>query len=209
MDRNLGATSATPGDVGALGLLYQWGRKDPFLATSSIENFAEVASTGAWSQVSTSSSVGTVVHTIKNPTQFIVNPTAECGDWHYANRNNELWSVSKTIYDPCPKGWRVPENVWATLKGVQSFHSFLISGDINNKGFNFSNDFGNDSIIWYPSVMWREYSDGGNHDGGSYWTSITNDTYAFNMLISFIPESYHINSTWQRAAGKSIRCQKE
>ena len=209
MDRNLGATSATPGDIGALGLLYQWGRKDPFLATSSIENFAEVASTGAWSQVSTSSSVGTVVHTIQNPTQFIVNPTAECGDWHYANRNNELWSVSKTIYDPCPKGWRVPENVWATLKGVQSFHSFLISGDINNKGFNFFNDFGNDSIIWYPSVMWREYSDGGNHDGGSYWTSITNDTYAFDMLISFIPESYHINGTWQRAAGKSIRCQKE
>ena len=30
MDRNLGATSATPGDVGALGLMYQWGRKDPF-----------------------------------------------------------------------------------------------------------------------------------------------------------------------------------
>ena len=30
MDRNLGATSATSGDVGALGLLYQWGRKDPF-----------------------------------------------------------------------------------------------------------------------------------------------------------------------------------
>ena len=36
MDRNLGATSATPGDVGALGLLYQWGRKDPFLGSSSI-----------------------------------------------------------------------------------------------------------------------------------------------------------------------------
>ena len=34
MDRNLGATSATPGDVGALGLLYQWGRKDPFLGSS-------------------------------------------------------------------------------------------------------------------------------------------------------------------------------
>ncbi|MGM9768642.1 MAG: hypothetical protein ACI3Z0_09305 [Candidatus Cryptobacteroides sp.] len=27
MDRNLGATSATPGDVGALGLLYQWGAR--------------------------------------------------------------------------------------------------------------------------------------------------------------------------------------
>ena len=35
MDRNLGATSATPGDVGALGLMYQWGRKDPFMGSSS------------------------------------------------------------------------------------------------------------------------------------------------------------------------------
>ena len=25
MDRNLGAVSATPGDAGAIGLLYQWG----------------------------------------------------------------------------------------------------------------------------------------------------------------------------------------
>ena len=31
MDRNLGAVSAVSGDVGAIGLLYQWGRKDPFL----------------------------------------------------------------------------------------------------------------------------------------------------------------------------------
>ena len=36
MDRNLGATSAEPGSVGALGLLYQWGRKDPFLGSALI-----------------------------------------------------------------------------------------------------------------------------------------------------------------------------
>lgn len=30
MDRNLGATSGTLGKVEFLGLLYQWGRKDPF-----------------------------------------------------------------------------------------------------------------------------------------------------------------------------------
>ena len=29
MDRNLGALSATPNDAKALGLFYQWGRKDP------------------------------------------------------------------------------------------------------------------------------------------------------------------------------------
>ena len=45
MDRNLGATSATPGDVGALGLLYQWGRKDPFLGSSLISSSTQAKST--------------------------------------------------------------------------------------------------------------------------------------------------------------------
>ena len=31
MDRNLGATSAIPGEPGLMGLRYQWGRKDPFM----------------------------------------------------------------------------------------------------------------------------------------------------------------------------------
>ena len=48
MDRNLGATSATPGDVGALGLLYQWGRKDPFLGSSSISSRVDARSTLTW-----------------------------------------------------------------------------------------------------------------------------------------------------------------
>ena len=48
MDRNLGATSATKGDVGALGLLYQWGRKDPFLSSSSISDAIEAKSTITW-----------------------------------------------------------------------------------------------------------------------------------------------------------------
>jgi len=34
MDRNLGALNATPGDVGAIGLMYQWGRKDAFWSSN-------------------------------------------------------------------------------------------------------------------------------------------------------------------------------
>ena len=48
MDRNLGATSATPGEVGALGLLYQWGRKDPFLGSTSISSSTIAKSTISW-----------------------------------------------------------------------------------------------------------------------------------------------------------------
>ena len=34
MDRNLGALDNTPGDILSMGLLYQWGRKDPFVGAS-------------------------------------------------------------------------------------------------------------------------------------------------------------------------------
>ena len=72
MDRNLGATSATPGDVGALGLLYQWGRKDPFLGSSSISSNTLAKSTIAWPyDVSSDSSTGTIAYATAHPTTFI------------------------------------------------------------------------------------------------------------------------------------------
>lgn len=36
MDRNLGALTTIKGDASAIGLIYQWGRKDPFLGSSDI-----------------------------------------------------------------------------------------------------------------------------------------------------------------------------
>lgn len=35
MDRNLGATSVIPADINSMGMMYQWGRKDPFTASTS------------------------------------------------------------------------------------------------------------------------------------------------------------------------------
>lgn len=71
MDRNLGATSATPGDAGALGLLYQWGRKDPFPGSSSIsENIAAKATLVRWPQELISEGVS-IDYTVQNPTIII------------------------------------------------------------------------------------------------------------------------------------------
>ncbi len=58
MDRNLGATSATPGKAGAMGLLYQWGRKDPFLGSSSTTSTVRAASSGKWEDPESSKSIG-------------------------------------------------------------------------------------------------------------------------------------------------------
>ena len=103
MDRNLGATSAEPGEVGALGLLYQHGRKDPFLGSSSISKSVDAASTGNWSNVSVSEYLGSGMIDLmeKNPTTLYYN------DWDEWARY--LWQSDKTSSDPCPVGWRVPE----------------------------------------------------------------------------------------------------
>ena len=76
MDRNLGATSATPGDVGALGLLYQWGRKDPFLGASEIDRAGWTRSISSredfwWGHIGSSSTIGTIEYATANPNYFI------------------------------------------------------------------------------------------------------------------------------------------
>lgn len=45
MDRNLGAINTTPGDVGSCGLVYQWGRKDPFTGSANMVCTSRIDST--------------------------------------------------------------------------------------------------------------------------------------------------------------------
>lgn len=167
MDRNLGATSATPGDVGALGLLYQWGRKDPFLGSSSISSSTVAKSTTIWpSAVSSDKSKGTIEYATANPTTFITynntNFSSNNWDWYYYYGNevsdNTRWTTSessKSIYDPCPSGWRVPDGskngIWSNALGSSSSFTQSSLYDSTNKGMNFSGKFGPDQTIWYPA----------------------------------------------------------
>ena len=107
------SASATPGDVGALGLHYQWGRKDPFMGSSSISSSEIAKSTITWpTPAQSNASRGTIDFAIANPTVFISGNGINY-DWYYSGNymtENSRWSASsKTIYDPCPAGWRVPE----------------------------------------------------------------------------------------------------
>ena len=164
MDRNLGATSATPGDVGALGLLYQWGRKDPFLGSSSISDDVEAKSTIIWpSAVSSDPSVGTIEYAIANPTTYI-GQNDNNYDWYYSDdftTDYTRWTTSETsksIYDPCPSGWRIPDGgrdgVW--MKALDStpdadYTYFDYDYNRTKEGMDFSGTFGSASTIWYPA----------------------------------------------------------
>ena len=212
MDRNLGATSATKGDVGALGLLYQWGRKEPFLGSSSISSSTLAKSTITWpSAVESNSSNGTIAYATANPTTFITD-NSNNGDWYYtgsSSTDNTRWTTSETaksIYDPCPAGWRVPDG---GSNGIWSKAGFDdTTYDSTNKGISFS--ISSPSTTWYPASGWRDYHAGSLNFVGNYgfcWSALpsTNNYHAYCLF--FLNDGYVApTGGWFRAYGCSVRC---
>jgi len=235
MDRNLGATSATPGDVRALGLIYQWGRKDPFMSGNSIafktSSFQKRAASTIliWPTANASehlSGNNTLDYSVKNPTTFILN-TSSPYDWYCTSgifRNDTLWRSTKTIYDPCPAGYRVPDGgdngVWA-IALTSSPEAPESNWDDTNRGM----DFGATDMrlgtgtIWYPGAGVIRRDDASLESVGAvgnYWscnykfeiyTSGTNcSAYNFNLGNS---GGYNPTSYYTRAWGLSVRCLAE
>ena len=218
MDRNLGATSATPGDVGALGLLYQWGRKDPFLGSSSISSDVLAQSTATWPEsVMSDENVGTIAYAVANPMTFITENYYN-RDWYFdavgsTATDNSRWEDSshdKTVYDPCPAGWSIPDNIWGHAADETS--SMRYNFDETNKGMNFSKLFGDDSVIWFPAPG-RNYT---NKDGalekvsvfGAYWTAQTT-TYPARIFELYYDSYVDFNSFGNRVYALSVRCIKD
>lgn len=113
MNMNLGALEEVPASgaatIKSLGLLYQWGRKDPFVGAASWAKSptrATIAGT-SWTK---SEGKAPMAAAIKHPSVlYIAVPSNDDADWNSITTSN-LWdnSGSKTIYDPCPAGYKVP-----------------------------------------------------------------------------------------------------
>lgn len=218
MDRNLGATSATPGDAGTIGLVYQWGRKDPFMGAPSfsLSSQTKAKSTTTWSSVSSNSDNGTIGYATANPTTFIKENSSNY-DWLYTGdktADNTRWTESdkqKSIYDPCPAGWRVPDGgedgVWA--KSLGSIDSFKLSS--TKSGKNFSEKFGADENLWYPaSGSWSGSS--GNIDGAGesafYWSATPDGWSICCFYFSIYSSGGIVYPSYDRSRAKCIpvRC---
>lgn len=139
MDRNLGALSNRPNNsltvpygekdnkkgVAAMGLLYQWGRKDPFIGPDySNDDFTGKGLIDVihyykeWEAQKVGNN-GVIQYTIENPTTLIygdgnkgLSGMAQNGGYLWGTdegfNKNKIELGSKTIYDPCPVGYRVP-----------------------------------------------------------------------------------------------------
>ena len=169
LDRNIGATRADRGEneewLDSRGLVYFWGRKDPFWYGSYMEGDGFL----------------TLEQAVANPTMRhnVHGWTDNLTSWLGNNQHiSKLWSsVSKTIYDPCPVGYRVAENdAWAgfTVNGEFSkqVSDFNVRKEFNN-GWEFFIDEEKVKTAWYPSNYWMRWYSGYEtyNDIGAVWAA--------------------------------------
>ena len=134
MNMNLGAISSEIG-LSAYGLLYQWGRKDPFPGspiasggTIQTKSAPVYDLDGNETQILASSMFesysNNLAYAIAHPNTCLSCSPTKTGDWLLSDESSPaLWgnpegglnvdgkyinNGGKSIYDPCPAGWRVP-----------------------------------------------------------------------------------------------------
>lgn len=261
MDMNLGAM--TKGQLplenaDSYGLLYQWGRKDPFTAAATVTGTTSTVGAPLYDIDGNSVSIeasswyslenNTLEYSIANPVVCLSNycQYAESRDWLAAeysddalwgNPDGDYWEDGeyvnkgfKTIYDPCPAGWRVPP--------VDVFSSFTASGevsfipeefdveDLNGDGIINEGDFSNgwkfamsEGYIFFPAAARYDGSYAmlmGSVSGlwGSYWSNAPgSDAYGYGgtgyCALSFQSTMVSPSASASRADAYSVRCVRD
>ena len=214
MDRNLGATSAEP-NIYSVGLMYQWGRTDPFMGPSSFDENAEFAKSSiTWpAHVASDPSTGTVEYAIANPTTFITYNENNKG-WYYTSSSQMTdiswgWANSgkaKSIYDPCPAGWRVPDGgqdgVW-----VKAGFAEMLPEYVGEKGVyaNMSSSL----KVWFPNSGYLSASGRLIYSGYGCCWSASSYWHQSHVFVSSNMSFHPIYSPFNRATAAPVRCIKE
>ena len=213
MDRNLGALVAATADAAApvesFGLTYQWGRKDPFPGPKAVKSGDNATVAGV--AVSTKPGNGTTAESCMTVEEAIANPTVlgftQNGDWLPAElADNTLWQNEvKTMYDPCPPGYRVPAR-----DTESAFHSSDLSTATGWQDNAANNWFAlGDPLAVFPYAGYRDdYSPGGMthaYDRGAYWTAYASQA-AKAYYVNVRSGSAHARAEAGKSRAGSVRC---
>ena len=155
MNRNLGSsvyypdtdtnwsTDAEAAVLGTYGMYYQWGRKDPSMMPPSsdyrpmstetaIYYDAYAFENNSWNLLMLSQP--DIQDAIENPSSLILPTSIAVGykyDWLY-NSSSNLWSYGsdglKTIYDPCPYGYKMPNSEIDALFSASTYVETITDG---------------------------------------------------------------------------------
>lgn len=218
MDRHLGAMAGTKeAGESSFGLLYQWGRKDPFPSTSIVLYYGDEASGKQFPGDYKSTTQYTLQQSVENPhirVQHGTNWLAGAGTSAYWY---DLWGgeivskngisaspTRKSVFDPCPEGWKVPsygDEAWGTA-------DFPQSNGYDKYGDHLPNHGG-----WYPIT--GQLNSGnvfGHTDEGYAWTSSVRPSNAapYYLVVRSSFRNHLVNNTaYNRAAGMSVRCVRD
>lgn len=199
LDRNLGALSNVPGNPGTSGLLYQWGRKDPFPGKNNVWYDQNKTS----NQPAIVSIDGLYYDPIQEITNSVRNPMAFFKAGYNARGNSWGGSVTpavKEIYDPCPAGYKVP--VYTTWSSFNT-GSFLWNGS-NGRTSASAGGF-------YPVTGARNNGGALVQTGNGYYWSATSDASDASPRLSFTSSAvgYNAASFTSHADAYAIRCVAE
>ena len=205
MDRNLGALLPATADAAItgemFGLAYQWGRKDPFVSAGSLS--VTTPATVAGTARTSSAGQMSISETIANPTVF-ANTTEK--DWNLSPDNN-LWSTEKTIYDPCPPGYRVPGTVDVLLFTAASVSD--VPGWTYDVTTSHTFTAGDPATV-FPIPGYLNYNNKYDNPGlrTKYYHAPATGDYAPALYVYNNDGSanYTANSGQKRGVGGSIRC---
>ncbi len=183
MDRNLGSLGSGSSYP---GLLYQWGRKDPFVGAFSVTSDKLAVSTSKPTTRVINTVTGTLSSASSSPTCYLMPAASTDGDWLYSY-DNSPWGATKTIYDPCPPGWKVPSS--EILQNIKS--------DSYPKSGYFTTDYkhtGAGSV----ACLWSYDTSGSSSSNRSVKALVIDSNKASVQTL-----------TSSRARGHEIRCMRE
>lgn len=217
MDRNLGATKAVAKDPDSYGNFYQWGRKDALKRQQDLtrqdERGGEITYS-AFTHEMTSATIGNVAYTIQHPDVRIMSTNK---DWSFDRRLNALWGIPtattspvkssvKTVFDPCPAGYMVPEREafsGFTLPDPNSFET--------DYGFYYPTGVG-DGTVFFPAggiikvgaevIQYFEYE-------GFNWYKNPGSGGVYILRFGLNPTlKSNVSGTMDRAYACAVRCIK-
>ena len=208
--------------------LYQFGRKDAFPGVDA----SDLASNSHFTENAGDNM--TIMNNIQNPDKFYIYGSSVYTNYGYYN----LWSadntvtggynqgndnpVVKTVYDPCPVGFKMPANnafTGFTTTGQNSTSQSEMNVDgtddwqqwTNNFGHNFWTNSSKTATINFPASGLRNYSDGslsyvGNF--GYYWSAVPSDAFNGCNLFFNSGRVYPLNYN-TRTYGFAVRAVSE
>ena len=191
------------------GKLYQWGRKYGLGYEGDLYD-------GDWNQTCSDASVASKV---SGPVSLSTGQSTLNADIFYSSssspydwispQDDNLWNSGtednpiKAVYDPCPKGWRVP--TFAELNKLKSKYWTMTINDGQN-GCMFSGK------VFFPAAGYLDCNSGiayARGKGGCYWSSKPYDPGAHDLNINFDGGYGVVMEGTFRANAYSVRCVKE